>query len=101
MSVGSTTATCGQYIPDGTDLVGIMDGSNKEHDYSGYTVCSVVCSTFNRQPSGMQDGYAPPKNINKYVYIISGVHIYSNIGKHNVIVNDVNNSYNLDGTYTL
>ena len=48
MSVGSTTATCGQHILENTDLVGIMDGSSLAGGYNGYTIGSMVGSTFDK-----------------------------------------------------
>ena len=45
MSVGSTIATWGQHVLD-KNLVGIMDGSLLAGSYNGYTIGSMVGSTF-------------------------------------------------------
>ena len=63
MSVGSTTATCGQHILEPTDLVGIMDGSLIAGSYNGYTVGSLVGSTFDKNPVGFKDGSSTPPTV--------------------------------------
>ena len=48
MSVGSTTATCGQHILDDKDLVGTMNDSLLASSYNGYRIGSMVGSTFGK-----------------------------------------------------
>ena len=47
MSIGSTTATCGQHVMDDVDLIGIMHSPTIASNYNGYTIGSMAGSTFN------------------------------------------------------
>ena len=66
ISVSFTTTTCGQYILDDDNIVGIMDGSLNTNTYNGYTVSSLAGSIFDKYQPGKQDGHTPTDNINQY-----------------------------------
>ena len=60
MSVGSTTATCGQHILDDTYLVGILDGPLIASSYNGYRIGSMAGSTFDNDVGDTISPHAGP-----------------------------------------